>query len=303
MIKQDLKRVFRTGILNFQRNNWLSTASITVMTLVLLISGGLLFFHMMTSLILSGLSDKIDVSIYLKPDTQASNITVLKNDLLRLAEVKDVVYISQDEALARFKEVHKENALILDSLAELNKNPLQASINVKANQAGQFEKISDYLLDKNYSFIDKVNFFENKAMIQRLGAITGGVRSAGLLVVIILAGISLIIAFNTIRMAIYSNREEIQIMKLVGASDWYIRAPFIVEGIIQGLISALIAMGILYPLAWVLSPRLSAMIPEFNLLEYFQSHALILFVILLCIGIILGVLSSMIAIRKYLKEV
>lgn len=303
MMSTDFKRILRSGVLSFQRNSWLTTASILVMTLVLTLVGGLLFLHTVTSTVLANLSDKIDISVYIKPGTPENEILKMKKDLLALSEVKDINYISQDDALTEFKATHQGNALILDSLDELDTNPLQSSLNIKAKETGQFEKISTYLSEKNYSFVDKINFFENRAIIDRLAAITEGVRSGGILLAMFLAVIAMIIAFNTIRIAIYSNREEVQIMKLVGASHWYIRGPFIVEGVLQGVVSSLITLAVLFPIAAFLSPRLGNLISGFDLLQYFKDNVFFLFAILLSVGVILGITSSMIAIRRYLKEV
>lgn len=299
----DLQRVIRAGLLSFQRNSWLSTASIVMMTMVLLFVGSLGFLNAITQAVLASFSDKIDISVYVKANTPESQVLRAREEIAAFAEVKDVVYVSQDEALTRFKDAHKGNALILDSLDELDKNPLQASLNIKAKEAGQFEKVTEYLNGKNYSFVDKINFYENKAMIERLGAITVGARSGGILIAILFAAIAMIIAFNTIRVAIYSNRDEIQIMKLVGASHWYIRGPFIVEGILHGVISTFIALLLLFPAAWIFAPKIAALIPSFDLFRFYQDSALYFFIGFLFVGVGLGVFSSMIAMRRYLKEV
>lgn len=257
----------------------------------------------MTRVVLLSFSDKIDISVYIKGDAPEIQVLRARAELEKLPEVKEVLYVSQDEALSRFKDLHKGNALILDSLAELDKNPLQASLNIKAKETGQFERIAQYLNEKNYAFIDKINFYENKSMIQRLGAIATGVRSGGVLIAIIFAAIAIIIAFNTIRIAIYSKREEIQIMKLVGASHWYIRGPFVVEGVLHGAIATCVAMLLLFPAAWILSPKIATLIPGFDLFQYYQSNAGYFFAGFLVIGVGLGALSSLIAMRRYLKEV
>ena len=298
----DFKRIIKGGFLHFQRNPWLSTASIIMMSLVLLVVGGLFMMQAMAEEVFTSFSDKIDISIYIKTDTPEAEIFKVRDDLQKMSEVRDVSYISQNQALASFRETHKGNALILDSLAELDKNPLQASLNIRAKETGQFEHISEYISSKNYSFIDKINFYENRAIIERLGAISGGVRSGGLLIAIIFAAISVIIAFNTIRIAIYSHREQIRIMTLVGASHWYIRGPFIVEGILHGLISSLVALAILFPAAWVASPRIAGLIPGFDIFQYFKDNIFLLFAVMLAVSMSLGIFSSMIAMRKYLKE-
>lgn len=259
--------------------------------------------HAMAQEVLLSFSDKIDISVYIKSETPEIEVLRARSDLAGLPEVKDVTYISQNEALIRFKDLHKGNALILDSLNELDTNPLQASLNIKARETGQFERIAQYLQEKNYPFVDKINYYENKKIIERLGAISAGVRSGGILIALLFAGIAMIIAFNAIRVAIYSKREEIQIMKLVGASHWYIRGPFVVEGIVQGVLSTFIALLLLFPVAWLTAPNIEALIPGFNLLRYYQENAIWFFVGFIAVGVGLGVISSMIAMRRYLKEV
>lgn len=301
--KIDFVRIIRAGTFSFQRNAWLSTASIIMMTLVLLVIGGLSFLGAMSQVIFANFSDKIDVSVYVRSGTPENKIFGVREELSKLPEVKNVVYVSQDEALARFKDAHKDNALILDSLQELSKNPLEASLNIKAKEAGQFSKISEYLSAKNYEFIDKINFFENKRMIERLSTLAAAIRYGGIFIALLFAAIAMIIVFNTIRIAIYAKREEIHIMKLVGASHWYIRGPFIVEGVLHGVISALLSLLLLFPAAWIASPKVSVLISGFDLLGYYRENVAILFALLLCIGVVLGISSSMIAMRRYLKEV
>ncbi len=304
MVKQiDFRRVWKAGLLSFQRNTWLSTASTLMMTVVLMMVGGLIVLQVLANTVLSSFSDKIDVSVYMKADAPESQILKAREEIRKLPEVKDVVYVSQEDALARFKELHRGDALILNSLDELDRNPLQASLNIKAKEPGEFEKIAEYLKSQNFPFVDKINFFENQVLIERLAAVTFTIRSGGLAAAIVFAAVAMIVAFNTIRIAIYSNREEIQIMKLVGASDWYIRGPFIVEGIIQGTLASLISLVILFPAAWVASPKLMTLIPGFDLFQYLKDNVLMLFLALLAVGVGLGVASSMIAIRRYLKEV
>lgn len=298
----DIRRIIQSGLLSFQRNIWLSTASIVMTALVLLLVGGLWFVNAMIHEVLVSFSDKIDISVYIKSETPESQVLRARSELANLPEIKDVTYVSQDEALVRFKDVHKGNALILDSLAELDKNPLQASLNIKARETGQFERIAQYLNEKNYPFADKINFYENKVMIQRLGAIAAGVRSGGIFTAILFAGVAMIIAFNAIRVAIYSKREEIQIMKLVGASHWHIRGPFVVEGVLHGVIATLISLLILFPVAWIAAPKISVLIPGFDLFKYYQDNVLWFFVGFIVVGVGLGICSSIIAMRRYLKE-
>ena len=149
--------------------------------------------------------------------------------------------------------------------------------------------------------MDKVNYYENQQVIERFGSILTTVRSSGALALLILAFISVLVAFNTIRLAIYTMRDEIGIMRLVGASAWFVRGPFLVAGVFYGIISALIATLIFFPITWFLSPKIGILVPQFDLFSYFTGNFFQFFGLMVLVGVSLGVSSSFIAIRKYLK--
>ena len=261
------KRIIKSGLKSFWRNGWLSTATIIVMILTLLVVSTLLMLNVVASAVLLNLQEKIDVSVYLK-----------------------------------FRERHKDNPYLIQSLQELGENPLEASLNVKAQEASQYEAINNFLEGIYYgNIIDKVDYRQNKEVIDKLSSIIANAKLVGLSLSGILVLIVILVTFNAIRLAIYSSRGEIKVMRLVGANNWFIRGPFIVEGILYGVISSLITLGILYPIAWFLSPKLSGFLPIEDFFVYFQVNFWALLVLLLGLGIVLGVVSSFIAIRKYLK--
>ena len=148
--------------------------------------------------------------------------------------------------------------------------------------------------------IDKVNYLENKAIIARLSSITIGIRQAGLIILLILALLAILVTFNTVRLTIYSSRKEIRVMKLVGASNWFVRGPFIIEGALYGIIAALLSLIVLLPLLWYLSPKITSYLPGTNLFSFFLANFLALFFLQIAIGIVLGTASSLVAIRRYL---
>lgn len=301
MFTINLKRVFKTGYKNFHRNDWLSMATVLVMVLVLFVLGGLVFFSALAGTILSNFESKIDITVYFKPEAPEPQIFDVKKEVGTLPQVFAVSYLSQADALTQFKEKNKGNALILDSLNELGNNPLEASINIRAINPESYAAIGDFLAKKNYSLVDKINYFENQEVIERFGAILGTVKGWGAVTLFVFAFLAVLVAFNTIRLAIYTMREEINIMRLVGAANWFVRGPFLVTGIIYGFTAALAASIIFFPLTWLLSPKLSFLVPQFNLYSYFIGHFVQFFGLMLMAGISLGVLSSLIAIRKYLR--
>ena len=297
------RRVIKSGLKNFWRNGWLSTASISIMTLTLIVVTSLLMINVVSNGVLINLQKKIDISVYFKLDANEEDILIVKSQLERLKEAEEVEYISREDALKIFKEKHKDNPYLIQSLQELGENPLEASLNIKAQDPSQYETIANFLDGISYnSIIDKIDYRKNKEVIEKLSSIIANIRVMGLGLSIVLVLIVVIVTFNAIRLAIYSSREEINIMKLVGANNWFVRGPFIVEGVLYGIISSLITLAILYPFFWFISPKLSGFLPIEDFFAYFQNNLWAFLILLLSIGVVLGVFSSFIAVRKYLKE-
>ena len=189
----------------------------------------------------------------------------------------------------------------MQSLQELDGNPLEASLNIKAQTASQYESIVGFFEGGKYDkIIDKINYLENKAVITRLSSITKTIRQVGFVALIILAALAILVSFNTVRLTIYSARKEIKVMKLVGASNWFVRGPFIVEGALYGLIAAFITLIIMYPLLWYLSPKITTYLPGSDLLFFFQANFFSLLLLQIGMGIGLGMASSWVAVKRYL---
>lgn len=259
--------------------------------------------NVVANAVLDNLENKIDISVYFKLQTSEEEILKVKTQLEQLAEVENIDYTSQNEALVSFKEKHKDNPVLLQSLDELENNPLEASLNIKAKQTSQYASINQFLESVHYKdIIDKVNYLQNKGVIEKLGKIIIDVKTVGLVISLALAIIVFLVTFNAIRLAIYSSREEINIMRLVGASNWFIRGPFIVEGLLYGVIATVITTILLYPTFYFTSPKISGFLPVGDIFSYFKANILALFFLLLAIGVVLGAFSSFIAVRKYLKE-
>lgn len=300
-MKTTIKRIIKYGYLSFRRNGWLSTATILVMALVLFVLGNLVFLGALANSVLAALESKIDISVYFVADAPEQNILAVKHDLEALSTVREVAYVSKDDAFAKFRTRHSANALIVNALNELGDNPLEASLNIKARDPSNYAAISDFLLKKNYPIVDTVNYFENQKVIDRLGAVLGTVRGSGALLAIFLAFVAVLVAFNTIRLAIYTIKDEIGIMRLVGATQWFIRGPFLVSGVLYGGIAAAVVTIFFFPIAWLASPKLTLLVPNFDLFQYFLTNFFEFFGIMLIAGIGLGMASSFIAIRRYLE--
>lgn len=301
-MKKAFKRIFKAGWINFKRNSYVSFGTTGVMTLVLLLFSGLMLLNYISDQIITGLENKVDVSVYFKNDASEDQIMVVKQDLEKQSAIQQIIYISKEQALVNFKTKHAGDALIQQSLAELSDNPLQASLNIKAKNSTQYASIVSFLEGNKFRpVVDKINFYENEAVINRVQSISRGVRNWGLVITLILAAIAVMVTFNTIRLTIYNQKQEIEIMRLVGGSSWHVRAPYLIEGGLYGFFSAVIATLVFYPALWFISSKAAVLMPGINLIGHFTSNMFQFVAIMLLIGISLGVISSSIAIRKFLK--
>ena len=277
-------------------------ATLTVMLLALLVFSGLIIFNVVAGSALTSIQEKIDISVYFKTTAPEDEILRIKQALGGLTEVKSVDYISSNRALEIFKEKHSNDAAITQAVNELETNPLEASLNIKAKDPSKYSVIASYLNnDSLKDYVDKVSYAQNQVVIDRLASIINVSRQAGVGLTAILAVVAVLVVFNTILLAIYSNRESIEIMRLVGASSMFIRGPYIVEGIIYGTISAALCMAIIFPVVYYTSPYIKVFIPDMDLLDYFISHFFQLFAYQLLFGIGIGIVSGFIAIRRYLR--
>ncbi len=272
------------------------------MALALLVFSGLIVFNFFTEQVVTFLDEKVDVSVYFQNGAKEDQILKIKSDLEELKNVKTVNYISQAKALEDFKNRHRNDQLIQDSIAELDSNPLQASLNVKAVDAGQYASIAQFL-EKNSlkSVIDKISFYENEAAINRIRGISNVFSRGGLGVTLLLALVAVLVTFNTIRLTIYNKKEEIEIMKLVGATSWHIRGPFLVEGGFYGLFASLLTLAVFYPATYFISNKLLSFAPEVNIFHHYLSNLGQMLFLIVGAGLLLGVFSSFVAIRRHLK--
>lgn len=303
----DIKRVVRGGFLNFVRNGFVSLSSVLVMTITLSVITLIILSQAVLNFSLSQLQDKVDVTVFFTVGASESEILGIKGQLEQLPEVAAVEYISAEQALANFRERHSADYLTLQALEELDENPLGATLNIEAIEASEYEQIANFLesgdaLQSNQQvIIDKVNYFQNKLVIDRLISITEGAKKLGLGITLVLVCISVIITFNTLRLNIYIVREEIGVMRVVGAENHYIRGPFMVEGMLYGLVSAFITMLIFYPISLWLGANMTDFL-GINLNTYYFANFFQLFVITAVFGMLLGMISSFLATRAYLKK-
>lgn len=302
-----LKRIIISGYRNFTRSGFTSLASILVMTITLFVITSLIFIQAALNSSLNDIKEKVDVTVYFVSDTDEFSIKSVEEALKKLPEVKDVTYTSSAQALTDFKERHSNDYLTLQALDELNNNPLGASLNIKAKDPSQYESISKYfesedaLSKEAIDSIDKIDYHQNKVVIDRLTSIISGAKKLGFVVSLVLVLISIIITFSTIRLIIYMSREEIGVMKLVGAGGRFIRGPFIVSGVLVGIISSITTIIIFIPVSIWLGNQMTDFV-GINLFTYYKSNFFQLFIIMLGSGVTIGSISSIFAIHRYLKK-
>ena len=300
-------RIVKTGAQNFVRNTTLAVAAMAVMVITLTIVLTSIVTNATFANTIQQITDKIDVSVYLKDDVTAAQREDLIEELEDHPNVKSVTYKSKEQALEDFKQLNINNQDLLTVIAA-SENRLPASLAIKPVDPNDIDSIRTILDREDIKALqsDETNYSgDRKDAIDKIASATSFFREAGFVGVAIFAAVSMLIIFNTIRMAIFNRRDELTIMRLLGASSWYIRGPFVVETIIYGVVSALISVMLLQAVFTVTSSAFDA--NSLGLLdiqfarEYFSKNFSILLASQLAIGILIGAVSSYIATRRYLK--
>ena len=307
--KITFERVNKGGIIKFFRGGLISVATVLVMSLSMLVFGGVLVGGIFANGVISTVEDRVDISVYFKLDSPEEKILSLKKDLEINSYVKGVEYISKEEALENFLKRHGGDALILRSLETVEDNPFSANLDIKAKKTQYFENIARFLESNAYlSLIDvdsfgkpKITFRQNEEAINKLSSVLNTSRNAGFFVSAILAFIAILVAYNTVRVAIYNSKDEIAVMQLVGASRSFIRGPFLVEGFLHGLISAGFTILVLWGLLFWAGEKTVSAFGGLNIYTYFTSNIFQISLILIVCGAMLGMLSAQFATKRYLK--
>lgn len=298
-----LPRIIRSGVFSFYRNGWLSVAATGIVTFSLVLVSTFVLLLLLGQSVIQNIQQKIDVEVFFKDTAKVTDIMTIKDQLAQNPNAQSVRYISKQEALQIYKGQNQRNQKLLNQLSEED-NPLPASLQVKAKNPDDLNAFNA-TLDSDFAkpFIESRSDKENRDIIQRLQRIVSFIRSLGIFVSLVVLTFAILVVFNTIRITIFSRREEIEIMRLVGASNWYIRGPFIVEGVFYGIIATAVAMLVVYLVVLTFGPALSSYLKDINedVPAYFRANFGIILLVQLITGIGVGVISSLIAIRRHLK--
>ena len=302
MLITTLYRISKTSLVSFWRNRWLSLAATLIMILTLITISFFMSLLVITGKTTESLKEKVDVSVYFNESTSNDQVFAIQNLLLSRSDIKKVDYVSKEKALALWRERNKDNEKIRDVISSTD-NPLPRSLEIKTQNPEDLEKINTLLSNDDYHpLIKDISYRKNKDLINRLVNITDFIKIIGWTLSLVFVLIAILIIYNTIRLTIFARSEEIAIMKLVGGSDWYVRGPFIIEGIGYGLLGALSSSVIYYFFF-----RFSVPVAEkyLGLSDLNSSYLGINFWAVvglqILLGLALGVLCSMTAIRKHLK--
>jgi len=305
MFMLSLIRILKFSIQNFFRNIWLSIVTITIIVLTLFSVTFLIFINSIMDQSIKIVESKVDVSIYFKPTATQEQILSVESHLESLVYIKDIKYVSKSESLAKLREQYKDSPLILESLKELNNNPLGDTLIVNTYETKDYQKVIDLIqATPQYAvLVDNQSFDDNSYIIEKLEKISNEITKIGWSITIFFALISLLVIVNTIKIAIYTHRDEIGIMKLVGASNQFVRGPFIGEAIIYALIGSIITFILTYMIATFSDPYVVGLLgqTDFTLLKYLNSNILIIFGGELLGIILISVIATTLALRRYLR--
>lgn len=301
-----LRRIIRAGFVGFWRNAYVSLTSVYVMVIALFVVFSAMLFDQLLNKALTSLTEQVDINVYFIPDAPQEEIDRIRNAVEALSEVESVRYTSRDEALAEYLVDNQGNETALQGLEELPDNPLGANIAIQAWETAQYEGVALFLeeqkaaTDLTTPVIEDINFEDNRQAIETLTNFISVTDRVSMIVTAVLLGAALLITFNTIRLGIYTSREEIAIMRLVGASNTFIRGPFMLQGMLYGLFAGIITLALFYPILIWIAPGIDTLF-DLDLLEYYLTNFDYIFSVIVGLGVGLGFFSSLIAVSRYLR--
>lgn len=297
-----LKRIFKLGIKTFKRNPESTTTCVFVLIIVISLITSLYLFQAVSGFLINSIEEKVDVSIYFNENSSEEEIEKISEELSLMSAVESVRYVSEEEAFQNFQERHKDNPVLMESLNELGLNPFLASLNVKAFDSSQYDKIINSLDNNEYdSSIYKVDYYEKKPILENLFSIKSQINRVGIILSIGLGLVAILVALNQIHLSFYTSKQEIGIMRMVGASNLFIKGPFMVQGIVIGGVSALITFFLFLLVILIFNSGIQSSLGGFNLLSFYTQNFFLILGIQLFVGIGIELIGSSIAIKKYLK--
>lgn len=299
-----LERVFREGIKNFYRDKWLTLATVVIMSLALYLVGVAVFLGFGVLQIIDSVENRVNISMYFDFTVEEEKILEIQKMLedQSIEQIQSVTYVSRDQALQDFLAREGESQEIKEALDMIGENPLPASLVIVAYDTAAYDAINTYLYQEYADYILDTSFERNKTVIKDIQQLIVFARNTGIVLGIIFMVIAVLVTLNTVRMSLYAHRKEFEIMRLVGASNLYVKMPTLIEGILYGLTSAILAIIFLVITIYSLDPFAQKIIASVDIAAIFGSRLLTVVVSMIGLGIGLGFISSYIGIRRYLER-
>lgn len=298
-----LFRIIKFSFQDIVRNIWLTLITVTILLLALFSVNMLITVRLISDNAVSAVKDKINISLYIKPETSETEIMALKAKISNFNNVKDITYISKQMALDSFRDKYKNNQAVLIALKELGRNPLSPSLTISPANFDNSSQLIDQLKMLDDPIIESHDFSDNSVILSKINNITKRINEVGLLVIGLFILTSLLVVYNTIRVAIYTHRQEIEIMRLVGASNFFIYMPYICSAFIYSLFSILIMIAVYYPFLSLLQPYLEVFFTDYNIniLAYFVDNFFMIFGAQFLVILLINCLTTLFAVRKYAR--
>ncbi len=304
MLFLSLKRVLSFSWQHFWRNVWLSIATITIIVLTLFSLTTLVLINAVADQAINSIEKTVDVSLYFDNQVSEKTIELLKDQVEQIDKVKQVIYISPQEALENFKAKHQNDKDIQASLEELQQNPLGGTLIIKAYGINDYpvimEKIKELKIDE---LAEKIDYDDYSVLVNKINNFGNKLRNFGLILSLIFIIIAILTVFNTIRMGIYIHRKEITIMRLVGASNWFIRLPFVIEGVLYAIFGCIVFWIALLLTLHFIGPWINNFLSgiNFDIQLYIRDNLLYILGFEFIIIMVINVISAVIAMSKYLR--
>lgn len=299
-----LARVLREGAQNFYRDKWLTLATVVIMSLALYLVGIAVFLGFGVLHVIESVESRINISMYFDFTVEEGKILEIKEDIesKSIEQIQSVTYISQEQALQDFLAREGESEEIQEALDMIGENPLPASLVIVAHDTADYDKINTFLYQEYEEYIMDTNLDKNKAVIDEVQGFVRFVRNGGIALGVIFAIIAVLVTLNTVRMSLYAHRKEFEIMRLVGASNLYVKVPTLVEGMLYGLASGVISSIFLIITIFALDPFAKQIIETVDISAFYGKSMLGVVAVVILLGITLGFISSYIGVRRYLER-
>jgi len=292
MIFENVGFYLREALLSFRRSTLMTTAAILSITTILIIVGVFLLISINSSLFLINLESQLEIVVYLEDNISKAELNNFKNNFTSIDGIKEIKFVSKEEAYQRLLKSLGEQK---DILSAIEVNPLPASFEIQAKDPKMIKQIANQIAE--FKKVEEVEYGQETA--ERLLSFTYIFRRAGMLILALLIFASILIISSIIKITVYARRNEIEIMSLAGATSWFIKWPFIIEGFLQGFISAALSIIILYNLYFFATNKVHQVIP-FLPLVVDNMDLLPIGIAIVLLGSFVGILGSMFSVGKYL---